>query len=311
MSKHISENYLCMIMPAKNVEKFVYEAVISYISHEREDILLIIIDDHSTDNTYKICENLQKKHPDKILLKKNILYGKVNAINYGFSLAKASYYKFVDADDILKDEFWSMLHSNVRKRKSFVHPFETVDENLKKISILPMPHQLVSNNKKYIRNLILLPKVAWTFKDVDIKEMFPIPDGMPFEDIWFSLYVYASNIEVINEKTPAYLYRQHGNQTFGNIRNINEERIIFRFKRIYLALKIIEKNIIFKGFKTELVSSKVVSLYMLRKISLKMLLYKSGFLTAFKYFILRDFKNMYNLLRGFVWSIRRINFFKK
>ena len=83
--------------------------------------------------------------------------------------------------------------------KSFVHPLTTVSMDLEKIAVIPMPTQGPLNNKKYLRNLILLPKVAWTFKEMDIKDMFPIPHGVPFEDIWFSLYVYSKDIEIIND----------------------------------------------------------------------------------------------------------------
>ena len=138
-----------------------------------------------------------------------------------------------------------MLSRNSLKNFSFVHPFETVTEQLAKISLLPMPHQSITSNKKNIKNLILLPKVAWTF--------------------------YAKNINIINETTPAYLYRQHEGQTYGNIKNINEERTIFRYGRIYSSLKVIENNPIFKKYKNELLSSKVIALFMLRKVSYKII----------------------------------------
>lgn len=307
---HSQNNYfLCMIMPAKNVEKYVFDAVLSYISHNREDILLVIIDDHSTDNTYQICKELEQKYQSKILLKKNKLHGKVNAINYGFSLVSSYYYKFVDSDDVLKTDFWDMLKRNSMKNKSFVHPLDTVDNNLKKISTLPMPFQSTKNNRRYIRDLILLPKVAWTFKKDDIEIMFPIAEGVPFEDIWFSLCVYANDIEIVNEKSSVYLYRQHNNQTFGNLRDINEERLIFRFKRIYDALKIIENNEIFSRFKKELRSSKVISLFMLKRVSFIMLIKKSGLFTSLKHIAQRDFKNFYGVVRNFIWAIRRIKIF--
>lgn len=301
------EYFLCLIMPAKNVENYIHEAITSYISHNRDDILLIVIDDHSEDNTFNICLELQSKNSSKILLKKNKLSGKVNAINYGFSLAKASYYKFVDADDILKENFWKMLSKNSHENSSFVHPFETVSEQLEKISILPMPYQAKKNNRKYIKNLILLPKVAWTFYKDDINEMFPIPKGMPFEDIWFSLFIYAKGVKIINESSPVYLYRQHENQTYGNVRNINEERTIFRFRRIYFALKLIENNLLFDSYKDELKSAKIIALFMLRKASYTMIFYTCGPFISLKHIMLRDFKYIYELFRSFIWELRKIS----
>ena len=304
-SEPSKEYFLCMIMPAKNVEKYISEAIKSYTSHDRDDILLVVIDDHSSDDTFKICSELQSVNSSKILLKKNQGLGKVQAINYGFSLVRASYYKFVDADDLLKESFWRILEKNSLNNSSFVHPLETVTEELVKISLLPMPYQSNTSNKKNIKDLILLPKVTWTFYKYDIDEMFPIPDGIPFEDIWFSLYVYAKNINIINETLPLYLYRQHANQTYGNVKNINEERTRFRYRRIYLALKVIEKNSIFKLYKNELASAKIIALFMLRKVSYKMIFLKCGAFSASKHIILRDYKPIYELLRSVVWKIRK------
>lgn len=299
------EYSLCLIMPAKNVQEYISEAILSYISHNRRDVLLIIIDDHSSDETFNICLNLEKKYTSKILLKKNKLSGKVNAINYGFSLANASFYKFVDADDVLKESFWDMFERNSLKKVSFVHPFETVTESLEKIEVLPMAYQSKENYKKYIKNLILLPKVAWTFYKRDIDEMFPIPSGIPFEDIWLSMFSYAKGIEIINETKPVYLYRQHESQTYGNVKNINEERTVFRFNRIYKALKEIEKNALFKSYKNELSSAKVIALFMLRKVSFKIIIIRCGFFIALKHILLRDYKSLYEFARFFTWELRK------
>ena len=71
-ARYSKKYFLCMIMPAKNVEKYIDEAITSYLLHDRDDILLVIIDDHSDDDTFNICSRLQMKNPSRILLEKNI-----------------------------------------------------------------------------------------------------------------------------------------------------------------------------------------------------------------------------------------------
>lgn len=302
----MNKYFLSLIMPAKNVESYVAQAIESYISHDQNDIILVIIDDNSTDNTYLICEEFEKKYPLKIILRRNHGSGKVNAINFGFTLVESEYYKFVDADDVLEKSYWRLLNKNAQNKSSFVHPFTTVDKNLNKITTLPMPYQSIKNNRKYLKNLILLPKVAWTFNNEDIKTLFPIPEKMPFEDIWFSFYIYSLNVSVNNEIESAYYYRQHENQTYGNISNINENRTLFRYKRIYKAIKIMEDNEIFKNLKSELLSAKVISLFMLRKVTFLMLISKSGTLISIKHLLLRDYKFIYEHVRKFIWKIRTL-----
>jgi len=308
-SRYSKKYFLCMIMPAKNVEKYIDEAITSYLLHDRDDILLVIIDDHSDDDTFNICSRLQMKNPSRILLEKNKASGKVNAINYGYSLINASYYKFVDADDCLMESFWDMLERNASKNQSFVHPFIAVTHELEKISILPMAHQSIKNNKKYIKNLILLPKVAWTFFESDIENVFPIPQEMPFEDIWFSLSVYANNIYIHNEVEPAYLYRQHESQTFGNLNDISEERLNFRFMRIISSIEIIEKQHAFKDYLSLLDCSKSLANFMMRKESLKVIFFKCGVVSSLKHLLLRDFKKCYQFVRILAWQLRLLQNF--
>ena len=57
---------LCLIMPAKNVEKYIEEAIFSYISHDSKEIILLIVEDHSEDNTFAICQRIEKLYPDII-----------------------------------------------------------------------------------------------------------------------------------------------------------------------------------------------------------------------------------------------------
>ena len=95
---------LTIIVPAYNEQDRITTALDSI--PRRDDIEVLIIDDGSTDDTYKVCKNYAKNHKDMniriIRLKKNKGLG--NAKNVGYDNAKGDYINQLDADDWLYTE---------------------------------------------------------------------------------------------------------------------------------------------------------------------------------------------------------------
>ena len=95
---------LTIIVPAYNEQDRITTALDSI--PRRDDIEVLIIDDGSTDDTYKVCKNYAKNHKDMniriIRLKENKGLG--NAKNVGYDNAKGDYINQLDADDWLYTE---------------------------------------------------------------------------------------------------------------------------------------------------------------------------------------------------------------
>ena len=91
-----------VVIPCHNVEKYVATCLNSVLKQTMEDIEVIAIDDHSTDQTLKILKYFQKQYPLKLrvyrLQEKN---GVSAARNLGLDLAQGEYIGFVDADDLV------------------------------------------------------------------------------------------------------------------------------------------------------------------------------------------------------------------
>ncbi len=92
---------LSIIIPAYNEEDSIFpliESIIENIKNKIEDFEIIIIDDGSTDNTWKniskISSNYKNIFPIKLL--KN--YGKSDALDAGFKLSSGQYILTMDAD---------------------------------------------------------------------------------------------------------------------------------------------------------------------------------------------------------------------
>lgn len=88
------------IIPVYNVEKYVREAIQSIQNQTYKNIEMIVIDDGSIDNTYKIVEKLAKED-NRIKLYKNEKNLKiVKTLNRALSLANGEYIARMDGDDI-------------------------------------------------------------------------------------------------------------------------------------------------------------------------------------------------------------------
>ncbi|WP_081917894.1 glycosyltransferase family A protein [Methylobacter sp. BBA5.1] len=107
-----------IIMPMRNAEVYVAEAVDSILCQSFQDVELIIIDDQSTDQSREIVENIL--HNDhRIKLINGNAQGISAAKNKGVKLASGRFVMFCDADDLLAKDCierqlsWLALHPDV------------------------------------------------------------------------------------------------------------------------------------------------------------------------------------------------------
>lgn len=87
-----------ILIPMYNAENFIVETINSVLNQTYQNIELIIIDDHSTDESFNIVENIKSS---KIRLAKNTLKGACEARNMAFQLCTGDYIQYLDADDII------------------------------------------------------------------------------------------------------------------------------------------------------------------------------------------------------------------
>ena len=93
-----------VIMPAYNAEAFVAEAISSVLAQSFADWELIVIDDHSSDQTYEIAARVQQEDPRVCVLRNEVNSGVAKTRNRGIDLAKGKYVAFLDSDDIWHPE---------------------------------------------------------------------------------------------------------------------------------------------------------------------------------------------------------------
>ncbi len=223
-----------VIMPVFNVEKYIRKSVDSVLKQTYQNIEVLLVDDGSTDNCPKICDDYAELDSRvRVIHKKN--GGLSDARNFGIDAASGDYVVFLDSDD-----YWSSdtaLEKAARKlemEKSdvmlffFKYLFEDENNRITEYNSEFEKIEINMESKKtqltdLIKNNIYISS-AWAkiikrqlFKDNDLYFV----KGVYSEDIEWSarLMMYASSFSVLNESF--YIYIQRGTSIAHSLRRKN------------------------------------------------------------------------------------------
>lgn len=101
---------ISIIVPIYNSEKTIMRCIESIISQSYKNFEILLIDDGSTDNSFKICTSYsQKDKRIKSFHKKN--EGVSSSRNYGLNIAQGEYITFIDSDDYVLEHYLEHLLS--------------------------------------------------------------------------------------------------------------------------------------------------------------------------------------------------------
>lgn len=92
--------FLSIIIPVYNVEQYLKDCLSSILNQNFQQYEIILIDDGSTDNSGKICDEYASSYKNIITIHQ-VNQGVSSARNKGVSLAKGKYIHFIDADDTI------------------------------------------------------------------------------------------------------------------------------------------------------------------------------------------------------------------
>ena len=99
---------ISVVIAIYNVESFLHRCLDSIIKQTYKNIEMILVDDGSTDNSGKICdEYILKDSRINVIHKKN--GGLSSARNTGIDFSNGNYITFVDGDDWLREDFIEKL----------------------------------------------------------------------------------------------------------------------------------------------------------------------------------------------------------
>lgn len=109
------KDLISIIIPTFNVENYISACLNSILNQTYTNFELIIIDDHSTDDTIRIIKDIAKVDNRIKLFFNETNKGCAFSRNLGLKFHKGDYITYVDADDIVTSDYLERLYNNLKK----------------------------------------------------------------------------------------------------------------------------------------------------------------------------------------------------
>lgn len=243
---------LSIIVPIYNVEKYLARCIESILNQTFKDFELILVNDGSTDNCRKICEEYKKKDSRIIIVdKKNA--GLSSARNLGLDTSNGEYIGFVDSDDFIDVNMYEILLNIINTNDSDIvicDYYKINEDNIKKYEKVKLKNKDIRveniNNFDSIEKVLTVgEKFIIACNKIYKRSLFDnlrYKEGVIYEDEFLAhrILYKCSKVSVINQALYYYVQRK------GSI--VNSEFSSKKFDKVY-AIKdrvdfLKEKNLI-------------------------------------------------------------------
>lgn len=209
-----------VIIPVYNVEPYLVRCLNSILDQTYTNIEIILVDDGSSDNSPKICEDFANKDERiAVIHKKN--GGQAEARNLGIEVCKGDYISFVDSDDWIEPTYIEELLKTAQKADADiaicdlkrVYSYENEKFTQKKCQQNYTPIEA-------IRRLFLKREVSFIGPVCKIykRHLFNnirFPVGKFHEDEFFSYKIFNNATKIAYTSEILYYYYQRADSTMG------------------------------------------------------------------------------------------------
>lgn len=242
---------ISVIIPIYNVEQYLTRCIDSVLRQKAVSIEIILVDDGSTDSSGKICDDYVSKNKNvKCLHIRNS--GPSTAKNVGYDLALGNYIAFIDSDDEIKQDMFSvMLKSGYQHNADIVCcNYIQVDENNNISHTEHTGQEYVLNQDEALKAILIKDKIysqCWT--KIYKREMLESnhirnTEGLKTEeDFIYNIQAFACSQKVCVVDKPLYIYT-HRDKSLSKdyYRNHISQYIDNRIMRLELVESIIHER---------------------------------------------------------------------
>lgn len=220
---------ISIIVPVYNVETYLPTCIESILDQTYKDFEILLIDDGSTDNSGKICDEYAKRDNRCIAIHQQNK-GVYNARNTGLSNATGEYISFVDSDDYIHPQMLEILYEALQKGdydfsmityKKVFNKSEIIDISETCINTISLNRDtLISGlyNKTHISESNF--QAVWNklYKKALLKDMLFKLTGS--EDTEFNNRIYLKAQSAIFINLPLYYWLQRSNSISHQSKNL-------------------------------------------------------------------------------------------
>lgn len=229
---------ISIIVPIYNVEKYLPQCLDSIINQTYKNLEIILIDDGSTDNSGKICDKY-KLLDNRIIVIHKSNGGLSDARNTGIKIATGDYISFVDSDDFIDKNMYTILFQKINTTNADIiwynhYNYQSSNE-ISKSSIFVQEKQYLLPKDNYKFQYDLLNKyhlIGYCWNKLYKKSIFDsilFPYNRKCEDL-ISLLNKANNIICI--PNTLYYYRNTPN-------SLSKDTVSYKFKLDFIESRLI------------------------------------------------------------------------
>ena len=217
---------ISIVVPIYNVEKYLNQCIESIINQTYKNLEIILVNDGSSDNSGKICDEYEKQDERIIVIHKEN-GGLSDARNAGIEIATGKYIGFVDSDDYIEEDMYELLYNNMIK--------ENTEISCCNRFLLYANKKEIYGEKKYYavmdsqEAIELSCKIGYigisAYTKLYKRDLFSnirYPKGKISEDMYTTYKLFDKANKIVYDSTPKYYYRQRkGSITNSKKININ------------------------------------------------------------------------------------------
>ena len=200
---------LSVIVPIYKVEPYLRRCIDSICCQTLPEIEIILVDDGSPDNCGKICDEYAAHDPRiRVIHKEN--GGLSSARNAGIAIAQADIIGFVDSDDWIEPDMFSMLYQNLIKEDADIAVCGYYAHKCGQIQVKGNAEHFSQANGEAIQSIYQLSGsglVVWN--KLFRKHLFDdirFPEGRIFEDVFVTVRLIDTAKKVVFDLQPKYHY---------------------------------------------------------------------------------------------------------
>ena len=205
------QELISIVIPVFNVSNYIKQSVDSVLAQTYHNLEIILVDDGSTDDSGRICDDYGKTDSRvRVIHKTN--GGLSDARNAGIRIATGKYVGFVDSDDWIEPDMYEKLYASICDGKADIGVCgffrEYRNKHIKCCSVKTVNLSAEQALEELIKGVNVQDHACTKLFVKSLWEDIEFPVGLYFEDIRtiYRLITKAERVQVIGE--PLYHYRQ-------------------------------------------------------------------------------------------------------
>ena len=230
----------------------------SLIGQNLTDYEIIAVDDASTDDSFSVLQDYEKRYPDKVTAIRSPENRKQGgARNIGLDCAKGEWIGFIDSDDWIDPDMYRKLLEKAESTGADMVGCQyqlTHEHSMKpgKLMVNNTPDQTGVLDEERYRKLVLKPGsmvIKIYRKDVIDRYELRFPEKIFYEDnavasIWMAHF---KRFELVDE--PLYYYYQHGAST---VHSLSKQKCYNRMRAAEILVEESKKRGLYERYEKEI-----------------------------------------------------------